>query len=187
MQGGVMKTLTTVQAIAWVSTTGLSAGIKRDNDVQSPDKTFDFTVPLPKILPYQVPFYANSLLPRSREVDLEPFLFWITDNGASGEFGFSLGCRTIELLRIAHGEHRPILETPAYLFDPAEAVDACVLATMALLFSWSAYMVPLHGRYFIYIDDDEVTNVFCRNKEDYDYLKDKLQRMLKAWGTSIRL
>jgi hypothetical protein len=173
-----MKTLTTASAVEWVRSTGLRAGIKRDNDVQSPDDTLDFTVAVPQGLPYQVPFLANSLLPRSHDEKLEPFLFWITDNGAMGPFSFNLGCLMIELFRTAHGEQRPILETPAYVFGSGEDNDACMIATMALLFSWSAYFVPQHGRYFIALDDDNFVNVRCRNKEDYVFLKTRFSQ----WG-----
>lgn len=172
-----MKTLTTALAAEWVRKTGLSAGVNRDNDIQLLGQRFEFTVQLPQAWPYQIPFLANSLLPRSREEKLEQFLFWITDNGAMGPLSFNLGCRMIELFREAYGENRPILETPAYLFSPGEDNDALLATTMALLFSWSAYFVPQHGRYFIALDDDGFATVYCSAKEDHAFLKGRIFRL----------
>ena len=45
-----------------------------------------------------------------------------------------------------------------------------MLLTMAILFSWDCYVVPQHGRYFIWIDDDDAADVRCRNRQDYDAL-----------------
>ena len=125
-----------------------------------------FTVRWPKILPYQVSHFANLFLP-PEPTDL---LFWLADNGASGAMDFEMACRALQLMRGAHGESRGILESPAYLLGADEIVDARLLVTMAVLFCWDAYIVPAHGRYFIWIDDDEAADVCCKNKEDYERL-----------------
>jgi hypothetical protein len=163
-----MKTLTNKEAVAWVNATGLAASsvptIALPNDVR-----FVFTVRWPKILPYQVPHFATLFLPGNDE-ESGSVLFWLTDNGASGAMEFELACRTLEMLRVSHGENRAILESPAYLLEPADIVDARILVTMAVLFCWDAYVVPQHGRYFVWIDDDEAADVCCRNSEDYEKL-----------------
>lgn len=83
---------------------------------------------------------------------------------------FQIACRSLKLLRAAHGEERGILESPGYLLHADEIVDARLLVTMAVLFCWDAYVVPEHGRYSVWIDDDEAADVCCKNKEDYERL-----------------
>jgi hypothetical protein len=91
---------------------------------------------------------------------------------------FEIACRSLKLLRGAHGEQRDILESPAYLLDTDEMVDARLLLTMAVLFCWDAYVVPEHGRYFVWMDDDEAADVCCKHKEDYEDLLAKFRK----WG-----
>jgi hypothetical protein len=171
-----MKTLTINEAVDWVNATGLSASpVPR---VAIPDDIGHlFTVRWPKILPYQVPHFATLFSP-GYDQEEGSWLFWIDDNGASGVMEFEIACRMIEMLRASHGESRPILESPAYLLTPADAVDARLLLTMAVLFCWDAYLVPQHGRYFVWIDDDQAADVCCRNNEDYEML---LARF-REWG-----
>jgi|SRR5579859_871612 len=188
-----MKTLTNEQAVDWIKSTGLHARSEWgeyvhegetfngwEREITLPDKTgFGFTVRLPRLLAYQVPYLASSFLPGTYQ-QLEPFLFWITDNGATGELGFNLACRMITMLRAVHGETRPILESPAYLFESSEGDDARMLASMAVLFSWNVYLVPQHGRYFVWIDDDEFTDVWCRTEKDYN----RLLAQFEEWNPS---
>jgi len=168
-----MRTLTNVEAIDWVHSAGLDADAPPRVSLPG-QSSFVFTVRWPKILPYQVPHFANLFLP------LEPTetLFWLADNGASGAMAFEIACRALKLLRSAYGEHRGILESPAYLLGGDEVVDARLLVTMAVLFCWDAYVIPAHGRYFVWIDDDEAADVCCKSKEDYEHLLEKF----RGWG-----
>ena len=170
-----MRTLTVDEALHWVNSTGLRAD--RTAGVCLPAKGFKFSVRLPKLLPYQAPYFASLFLPGSYQ-ELDRFLFWLDDNGASGELAFDIAVRLLEIFRAAHGEKRPILESPAYLFEPSEGVDARALVTMAVLFSWDAYIVPEHGRYYVWIDDDEFMDVCCRRREDFEELKTRFSE----WG-----
>jgi hypothetical protein len=169
-----MKTLTNKEAIDWVNGTGLAAN-SMPRVALPDDAGFVFTVRWPKILPYQVPHFATLFLP---DEESGSSLFWLTDNGASGVMEFETACRTLKMLRAFHGETREILESPAYLLEPLDAADARLLLTMAVLFCWDAYVVPEHGRYFVWIDDDEAADVCCRNKEDYE----KLLTRFRNWG-----
>jgi hypothetical protein len=180
-----MKTLTNNEAVEWVNATGLT-GSSVPNVLPNvpgpyvalPDEVgFVFTVRWPKILPYQVPYFATLFLPGYDE-NADNCLFWLADNGASGAMEFELACRAIEMLRASHCENRMILESPAYLLEPVDTVDAKLLVTMAVLFCWDAYVIPQHGRYFVWIDDDEAADVCCRNRDDYD----KLLARFREWG-----
>ncbi|HLJ88650.1 MAG TPA: hypothetical protein VKZ53_17655 [Candidatus Angelobacter sp.] len=187
-----MKTLTN-EAVEWIKNTGLHARSEMvecvnedwtfnalEEDVVLPEGAgFGFTVRLPQLLAHQLPYFANKFLP-GHYGHLEPFLFWITDNGATGELGFNLANRMIAMMREVHGETRPILESPAYLLESSDGDDAHLLVTMAFLFSWGAYLVPHHGRYFVWFDDDEFTTVLCRNQEDYN----RLMVQFEEWSPS---
>lgn len=172
--GRSMRTLTAHQAVDWVNTTGLVAGLV--GRVALPDDvSYVFTVRWPTILPYQVPYFAALFLP---DQEIGNCLFWLADNGASGAMPFELACRALAVLRASHGESRPILESPAYLLEPGDSVDAKLLLTMAVLFNWDAYVVPQHGRYYVWIDDDDAADVCCRSKTDYEMF---LARF-REWG-----
>lgn len=170
-----MKTLTNSEASSWIRSVGLDAD--EHGRVWLPDDSgYVFTVRWPKLLPYQVPHFANLFLSE----DNGDRLFWLTDNGASGAMEFEMACRSLKLLRSAHGEQRGILESPGYLLRADEIVDARLLVTMAVLFCWDAYVVPSHGRYFVWIDDDEAADICCKNREDYEQLLAKFRN----WGLS---
>jgi hypothetical protein len=160
-----VKTLTTNEAMDWVQATGLTIGQTRWVEFATGTHSYVFTVRWPKKLPYQVPYFAALFLPHE-EVE---WLFWLTDNGASLDM-FDLASRVLQMVRASHGESRPILESPAYLLGATETVDAKLLVTAAVLFCWDVYIVPQHGRYFIWIDDDEAADVWCRDKADYELL-----------------
>jgi hypothetical protein len=168
-----LKTFTNTEASSWVRSVGLEAD--EHLRVWLPNNSgYIFTVRWPKLLPYQVPHFANLFLP-DNDGDC---LFLLTDNGTSGAMEFEIACRSLKLLRSAHGEHRGILESPAYLLQRDEIADARLLVTMAILFCWDAYIVPAHGRYFLWIDDDEAADVCCKNKQDYEHLLSRF----RDWG-----
>jgi hypothetical protein len=162
-----MRTLTNNECAKWIDSIGL-AGDPVSRRVSLRDDTgYVFTVRWPKILPYQVPYFATLFLPGDSNA-IDDCLFWLADNGACNSREFDLAVRLLELLRASHQEIRPILESPAYSLTGADSVDARMLLTMAMLFSWDCYVVPQHGRYFIWIDDDEAADIWCKNREDYD-------------------
>ncbi len=103
-------------------------------------------------------------------------MFWITDNGAPGVVPFAVAHRMITMLRAAHGETRPVLESPAYLFESSETLDAQMLAIIATLFIWSVYLVPQHGRHFVYFDSQEFVDVWCKNEKDYDTMMNRFKQ-----------
>ena len=164
-----MKILTLLESFDWIEAIGLrSDPISRRVSLPG-DEGLVFTVRWPEILPYQVPYFANLFLPGDPS-KIDECLFLLTDNGASGELNFELACRMLDILRTSHGENRTLLDSPAYLLSHCDSVEARMLVTMAVLFSWDCYVVPQHGRYFIWIDDDDAADVWCQNRQDYDVL-----------------
>jgi hypothetical protein len=171
-----VRTLTIDESVAWVNATGLAADPGSRSVSLAAGTGHVFTVRWPKILPYQVPYFAALFLPGNPE-QIDDCLFWIRDNGASGVMDFELACRMTELLRKSHGENRTLLDSPAYLLGQADSVDARMLLTMAVLFSWDAFVIPRHGRYFVWIDDDEAADVWCRERDDYESLVTKFTKL----------
>ena len=171
-----MRTLTVSECIDWIKTVGLNA----DPDalrVSLPghDAQLVFTVRWPRILPYQVPYFASLLLPGNPS-EIDECVFLLSDNGACGVLDFELASRMLGLLRDTHDEKRAPLDSPAYVLSRGDSVDARMLVTMALLFSWDCYIVPQHGRFFVWIDDDEAADVWCKTREDYGSLVAKFKK-----------
>jgi hypothetical protein len=164
-----MKTLTLLESVNWIEAIGLTADPCSKLISLPGEEGLVFTVRWPELLPYQVPYFANLFLPGDSS-KIDECLFLLADNGASGELNFELACGMLGILRASHGENRGLLESPAYLLSGDDSVEARMLLTMAILFSWDCYVVPQHGRYFIWIDDDDAADVRCRNRQDYDAL-----------------
>jgi hypothetical protein len=170
-----MRTLTVDETLSWISATGLRADL--GECVSLPETGFKFSVRLPKFLPYRTPYFASLFLPGSYQKS-DRFLFWSHDNGASGELAFEIAIWLFKLFRMEQADNRPILETPGYLFEAGEGVDAQAFTTMAVLFSWGAYILPQNGTYFVWIDDDEFADIGCMNKQDFEQLKARFSE----WG-----
>jgi hypothetical protein len=69
--------------------------------------------------------------------------------------------------RLSYGDTRPLINSPAHLFDRAEYEDAISFVTIALLFLWDCYVLTSHGRKLLFFSLDEygVTT-------DHTFLKD---------------
>src|SRR5262249_49909047 len=65
-------------------------------------------------------------------------LVWFDDWGvwSSGQ-----EMHVFDRFRISYGEARPLIETPAHLFDQTEFKDAMSFVTVAVLFLWDCYVV----------------------------------------------
>jgi hypothetical protein len=171
-----MKAFTIEEAVGWITATGLAADPVARRVSLADSTGYVFTVRWPKILPYQVPYFAALFLPGNPEA-IDDCLFWISDNGATASMDFELAYKMMGMLRASHAEDRPLLESPAYLLGRTDSVDARLLLTMAVLFCWDAYVVPQHGRYFIWIDDDEAADVWCKNQDDFEGLVKKFTKL----------
>jgi hypothetical protein len=88
-----------------------------------------------------------------------------------------VGKQLRELLRATHGEHRPLIETPAHLFESDEVVEAQILLVLAILMSWDAYLVPDHGEFFVFNSHHEYIDVISKNLE----IHERLLMHLKNW------
>ena len=113
------------------------------------DPALRLTLPLPQ-LPYQVVYLANALLPYSESYEFQPCLLWMTDWGIMGEVSERVAKSLVESFRSARGERNLLIETPAHLFGETEATDAQTLLTIAIVFGWDCYIIPKHGKSYVF-------------------------------------
>ena len=86
---------------------------------------------------------------------LEPadeYLLWL---GEWGVWESSQHMPLVSSLRQAHAEHRPLHETPAFLFTPAERDAAQSFLLIALVFFWDCHVLSCSGAEAIHISHDE--------------------------------
>jgi hypothetical protein len=62
----------------------------------------------------------------------------------------------VEEIREHHGEHRPVIEAPGHLFAQHERGLARGMTRLAMLFGWTAFLIPAPVSFVVFIDDDEL-------------------------------
>lgn len=60
-----------------------------------------------------------------------------------------------ERFRLSYGEARPLIESPAHLFEEREIDDAISFVTLAVLFLWDCYVVTPRRTRFLHFSHDE--------------------------------
>lgn len=187
-----MKTLNNDEAVQWITSTGVHAyhefveecphasGEKYKRSVKGllfqSEQLFRIRVPLPE-QPYRIVILASYLLPYL-EAQFQPCILWFTDWGMWNDHHERVGYRLMNLLRAAHGESRPLIETPAHVFDSSEVVDAQTLLATAILMSWDVYLVPMDGKFLVFNSHDEYVDVESTDRATHE----ALFRDLKDWG-----
>ena len=125
--------------------------------------------------PYRITSLANCLLPYDDEGHLEPCLVWFTDWGIWSETAERVGSRLITLLRSAHGESQPLIQTPAHVFDSSEVIDAQAFVMLALLIGWDVFVIPANGEFIAFHSHDEYIEVSSINKSVHERFRTVLQ------------
>lgn len=84
--------------------------------------------------------------------DEDQFLIWFDDWSV-----WPTGQRMhiFDRIRMSYGETRPLIDSPAHLFDRTEIQDATSLMTIAVLFLWDSYVVTPALRRLLYFSHDE--------------------------------
>jgi hypothetical protein len=62
-------------------------------------------------------------------------------------------------LRASYGEHRPLIEIPAYLFLPSEFEDILSFVTLGVLFLWDVNVIGAGSRRMLLYSHDEMVDV----------------------------
>lgn len=82
----------------------------------------------------------------------EELLVWITEWGV---WPSSERPHIFQRFRASYGEHRPLIEVPAQLFNSDEHEDALSTATLATLFLWDCYVIGKDSRKLLFYPHDE--------------------------------
>ena len=125
--------------------------------------------------PYQLVALANALLPYSESLPFLGALLWIRQWGVWSELVERCGLRVMEVMRMIHGDGRPLQEAPGYLFDSQELIDLEVSFVQPMLVGWDAFLVPECGEYIVATSHDEVTCVLSRTPETHERMLSELQ------------
>jgi len=64
-----------------------------------------------------------------------------------------------EEIREHHGEHRWIIHAPGHLFAQHEKGLARGMMRLAMLFGWTAFLIPSPVSFVVFIDDDELMSL----------------------------
>jgi hypothetical protein len=62
-------------------------------------------------------------------------------------------------IREHHGEHRWLIEARGHLFARNEKGLARGMMRLAMLFGWTAFLIPVPVSYVVFIDDDELMSI----------------------------
>ncbi len=87
-------------------------------------------------------------IPKEQEI-----LLWFTDWGV---WPSSERPHMFERFRDSYGEHRPLIEAPAYVFSPAECDDLISFAGFGILFLWDCNVITATGDTWLFLSHDEI-------------------------------
>ena len=62
-------------------------------------------------------------------------------------------------IREHHGEHRWLINAPGHLFAQNEKGLARGMMRLAMLFGWTAFLIPVPASFVVFIDDDELMSL----------------------------
>jgi hypothetical protein len=95
-------------------------------------------------------FLVNQAMAAFQDEPL--FIMWFNDWSVwpSGQC-----MHVFDRLRMSYGETRPLIESPAHLFDKTEIEDATSFVTIAALFLWDCYVVNPNRGKLLYFSHDE--------------------------------
>lgn len=104
-------------------------------------------------------------------------MVWFRDWGIWNELDEETGNLTLQRLRAAHGETRPLMETPGHLFSSNEFAEARAFWTLPMTFGWDAILFPEQNDFFVFNSHDEVISFVSRTKETHS----RLMKEFKDW------
>jgi hypothetical protein len=173
-----MKTLTWEQAAEWSSVVGLSATVERtvqeypanngqketvcriSTYIHFPDENPALRLSFPLLnLSHRIAYLANALLPYSDSAEFQSCLVWMTDWGIGGDLSERVAKSLAESFRSVRGESKPLIDTPAHLFNETEVVEAQALLSVAIMSGWDCYVIPEHAKYYAFTNHHDYLQV----------------------------
>jgi hypothetical protein len=77
-------------------------------------------------------------------------------------------------IREHHGEHRWLINAPGHLFAQNEKGLARAMMRLAMLFGWTAYLIPNPAFFVVFIDDDELMSIQAKDMPSISGLAAKI-------------
>jgi hypothetical protein len=99
---------------------------------------------------------AVNALFRAFPDDTKEWLLWSVEWGVWPNEEYP---ELVDQIRERHGEHRPLFEAPGHLFAEDERGLARGMMRLAMLFGWTAFLVPNPAPFVAYIDEDELMSL----------------------------
>jgi hypothetical protein len=126
--------------------------------------------------PMEVPYFARvaSFLNLEREELFSGAVLWLTLWDIGSPQLEKTGWRTVEKMRLASGETRPIGAAPGHSFRSDEIVELNAFLLPCFVFGWDAYLLPSGADYFVYISHDEFWMVVTRTAAIHKQLLEEL-------------
>ena len=126
----------------------------------------------------------SNVLSRNLEGDNYPgALVWLDDYGIWSDDNEEAGVRLLSQLLSDPQRSACFPDTRGQVFDTTEVVDQRVALIVPMLFQWDAYLVPEHGRYFVFLSHDEYVNVVAKTEDELDRLFEELH----AWNPTKKV
>ncbi len=104
--------------------------------------------------PPQIAAMLYSLLARE-EGNFGGSMLLLTDWDIWSEQIEEVGQRLLDRMRLGYGIKEPLIQTPTHLFNENEFLDQRAFSVLPLFFGWDAFLIPDHGRYFLFFSHDE--------------------------------
>lgn len=163
-----MKTINRGEFPEWCRERGLEL-VDREWPNYREAERYTFLIKLPGT-PYRAVALARLCFPISYESPFQGAMIWFRDWGTWNEMDEETGNFTVQQLRAAQGETRPLIEVPGHVFTSGEFADARAFWTVPMIFGWDAILFPKQNDYFVFNSHDEVVCFVARTKEKHTAL-----------------
>ena len=163
-----MRTISRIEFPGWCGERGLEL-IEREWPNYLVAERLTFLLKLPD-KPSRAIALARLCFPFSSETPFQGAMIWFRDWGIWNEMDEETGSLTLERLRTAHGETRPLREAPGHIFSGQEFLDARAFWTLPIIFGWDAILFPEQNDYFVFNSHDEVISFVSRTQGTHSRL-----------------
>jgi hypothetical protein len=104
--------------------------------------------------------------------DTSEWLLWALDWGAWPNEEYP---ELWDEIRENHGERRPVIAAPGHLFAQDEVGLARGMTRLAMLFGWTAFLIPNPVSFVVFIDDDELMSLDAADASSISELAAKVK------------
>jgi hypothetical protein len=80
-------------------------------------------------------------------------------------------------IREHHGEHRWLINAPGHLFARQEKGLARAMMRLAMLFGWTAFLIPNPASFVVFIDDDELMSIQAKDMSSVSDLAAQVENL----------